>query len=129
VVLSRGMSDVDKKKILRTEMNRYKKLRAQISQTKSKVQPQPKAKPDTAAKPEVVAETQDEPLTLTEPSVQPADALLSEAPVTEPVPPPDPGSASAPSVETLADAVAEIKKYIHAEISALREEIEALRNQ
>ncbi len=129
VVLSRGMSDADKKKILRIEMNRYKKLRAQIAQSKSEVQPKPKAKPDIDAEPEVVAETQDEPLTLTEPSVQSADAVLSEALVKEPVQEPDLGSARTPSLETLADAVAEIKKYIHDEISALKEEIKALRNQ
>ena len=32
-----------------------------------------------------------------------------------------------PSVESLAEAVEEIKKYIHDEISALKKEIEALR--
>jgi hypothetical protein len=34
-----------------------------------------------------------------------------------------------PSVETLAEAVDEIKKYLHDEISALKKEIKALLNQ
>ena len=129
VVLSRDLPEVAKKKILRIEMTRYKKLRAQISQSKSEVQPKPQVKPDTAARPEVTTETQDEPLTLTEPSVHPAEAAISEAPVLEPAPQPDVEPSLTPSVESLADAVAEIKKYIHDEISALREEIAALRNQ
>ena len=129
VVLSRDMSEMDKKKILRIEMNRYKKLRTQISQSKAEVQPKPKAKPVTAAAPEVATEIQEEPLTLTEPSDQPAEAALSEEPVADTVQQPDAVPAHKSSVETLAEAVAEIKKYIHDEISALREEIEALRNQ
>lgn len=129
VVLSRDMPEAAKKKILRIEMNRYKKLRAQISQGKSEVQPKPKAKPVAAAPPEVATEVQDEPLTLTEPSVQPAETVLSEEPVIDPTQQPDTVFAHTPSVETLAEAVAEIKKYIHDEISALRREIEALRNQ
>ena len=129
VVLSRNMPEVDKKKILRIEMNRYKKLRIQISQSKSEVQPAPQAKPDKAVEPEVATETPEEPLTLTEPSVQPAEAVLSEAPATDTTQRPDAVPTHKPSVETLAEAVAEIKKYIHDEISVLREEIEALRKQ
>jgi hypothetical protein len=129
VVLSKDMPEAAKKKILRIEMTRYKKLRAQISQSKSDAQSKPKAKPDTAAEPEVATEAQDEPLTLTEPSVQPAEAVLSEETLIEPAHQPETVSLRTPSVETLADAVAEIKKYLHDEISALRKEIEALRNQ
>lgn len=129
VVLSRDMSEVAKKKILRMEMIRYKKLRAQISQSKSVVQPKPQVEPETTIEPELAPETQDEPLTLTEPSVQPAEVELTEEPVIEPTLQPDAESTHTPTIETLADAVAELKKYIHVEISALREEIEALRNQ
>jgi len=42
---------------------------------------------------------------------------------------PDVVSLRKPSLENLADAVDEIKKYIHDEISALKKEINALRNQ
>ena len=129
VVLSREMSEVAKKKILRMEMIRYKKLRAQISQSKSAVQPKPQAEPETTVEPELTPATQDEPLTLTEPSVQPAEVELTEESVIAPTLQPDTESTPTPTVNTLADAVAELKKYIHDEISALREEIEALRNQ
>ena len=129
VVLSRDMSEVAKKKILRKEMVSYKKLRAQISQSKTEVQPKPQAEPEATAEPEITPDSQDEPLNLTEPSVQPAESVLAEEPVIESALKTDVQSSRTPSVESLADAVAEIKKYIHDEISALREEIEALRNQ
>jgi hypothetical protein len=129
VVLSREMPEMAKKKILRAEMIRYKELRAQISQSKSAAQPTPKAKPARAEKPEVVMETGDQPVTLTEPTVQPSEAEISETPVIEPEQEPDVVTLREPSIETLAEAVADIKKYIHDEISALKKEIKALRNQ
>jgi hypothetical protein len=129
VVLSREMPEMAKKKILRAEMIRYKELRAQISQSKSAAQPTPKAKPARAEKPEVVMETGDQPVTLTEPTVQPSEAEISETPVIEPEQEPDVVTLREPSIETLAEAVANIKKYIHDEIGALKKEIKALQNQ
>jgi hypothetical protein len=129
VVLSREMPEMAKKKILRAEMIRYKELRAQISQSKSAAQPTPKAKPARAEKPEVVMETGDQPVTLTEPTVQPSEAEISETPVIEPEQEPDVVTLREPSIETLAEAVADIKKYIHDEIGALKKEIKALQNQ
>ena len=129
VVLSREMSEMAKKKILRAEMIRYKELRAQISQSKTAAQPTPTAKPARAEKPEVTMETEDQPVTLTEPSVQPSEAEISQTPVIEPEQEPDVVTLREPSIETLAEAVADIKKYIHDEISALKKEINALRNQ
>ncbi len=89
VVLSREMPDTAKKKILRAEMNRYKELRSQISQGKAAAQPTAKAKPARAVKPEVVQEAEEQPVTLTEPSGQPAEAEISEAPMIEPEPEPE----------------------------------------
>jgi len=129
VVLAREMPETAKKKILRAEMNRYKELRTQISQGKTAAQPKPKAKPARADKPEVVKETEDQPLTLTEPSVQPSETEISGTPVIEPEQEPDVVTLREPSVETLAEAVDNIKKYIHDEISALKKEIQALRNK
>jgi len=129
VVLSREMPETAKKKILRAEMNRYKELRAQISQDKASAQPTTKAKPAKAEKPEVAKETEDQPVTLTEPSVQPYEAEISESPVIDQEQEPDVVSLREPLVETLAEAVDQIKKYIHDEISALKKEIKALRNQ
>jgi DNA-binding protein H-NS len=129
VVLSREMPETEKKKILRAEMNRYKELRTQISKGKTTAQPKPKAKPAQADKPEVVQETADQPVTLTEPSGQPSETEISGTPVIAPEQEPDVVTLREPSVETLAEAVDNIKKYIHDEISALKKEIQALRNQ
>ena len=129
VVLSREMPETAKKKILRAEMNRYKELRTQISQGKTAAHSKPEAKPARADKPEVVKETEDQPVTLTEPSVQPSETEISGTPVIEPEQEPDVVTLREPPVETLAEAVDNIKKYIHDEISALKKEIHALRNQ
>jgi len=54
VVLSKDMAETAKKKILRAEMNRYKELRTQISQSKAGAQR--KAKPAKTDKPEIEEE-------------------------------------------------------------------------
>jgi hypothetical protein len=123
VVLSRDMAETAKKKILWSEMKRYKELRTYISQGKTAAQPKAKAKIE---KPEIVKTTEDQPLTLTEPSVQPSEVEISESPVIDQGPEPDVVTLRQPSVETLAEAVEEIKKYIHDEISVLKKEIKAL---
>jgi len=133
VVLSRDMPEPAKKKILRTEMNRYKELRTQISQGKTadkpKARAKARAKAEPAEKPVVEEASQDQPVTLTRPSAKPEEPEVSEAPVTDQVLEPDVVTGDEPSVGSLAAAVEEIKKYIHDEISALKEEIKALREQ
>ena len=129
VVLSREMSEMAKKKILRAEMIRYKELRSQIAQGKTAARPAAKAAPAGAVKQGLAKEIEAQPVTLTEPSGQPAEADISEAPVTEPQPEPEVVTLREPSVETLAEAVDHIKKYIHDEISALKKEIKALQSQ
>lgn len=129
VVLSREMPEIAKKKILRAEMIRYKELRAQISQGKTAAQPTARAKPARAEQPEVAKETEDQPVTLREPYVQPAESDVTAAPVIEPEQEPAVVTLREPSIETLAEAVDHIKKYIHDEISALKKEIKALRGQ
>ncbi len=124
VVLSRDMAETAKKKILRAEMNRYKELRSQISQGKTAAKPKAKAE-----KPDVAKAIEDQPVTLTEPYDQPSEAEISQPPVIHQGSEPDVVILHEPSVETLAQAVAEIKKYIHDQISALKKEIQALRNQ
>jgi hypothetical protein len=110
-------------------MIRYKDLRAQISKGKTAAQPTARAKPARAEQPQVAKETEDKPVTLTEPYVQPAGSDVSETPVIEPEQEPAVVTLTAPSIETLAEAVDHIKKYIHDEISALKKEIKALRDQ
>jgi hypothetical protein len=123
VVLSRDMAETDKKKILWSEMKRYKELRTYISQGKTVAQSKAKAKTE---KPEIVKITEDQPLTLTEPSVKPSEVEISESPVIDQGPETDVVPLRESSVETLAEAVEEIKKYIHDEISVLKKEIKAL---
>ena len=129
VVLSRDMPEVAKKKILRTEMNRYKELRTQISQGKTASKPRAKSQPAVEEKSIAEAAIEEQPVTLTEPSVRSARVDVSEKPVTDYVVEPDVAPGTAPSIATLAAAVEEIKNYIHDEISALKEEIKALRKQ
>ena len=129
VVLSRDMPEPAKKKILRTEMNRYKELRTQISQGKTADKPKAKAKAEPAEKPIFEEGAEDQPVTLTQPSAKPEEPVVSEAPVTDQVLEPDVVTGEEPSIGSLAAAVEEIKKYIHDEISALKEEIKALRDQ
>lgn len=129
VVLSRDMAEIAKKKILRAEMLRYKELRTQISQGKTALKPKAKAKPARAEKRQIAKATEDQPVTLTEPSVPLSEAEISESPGIDQGREPGVVSLYEPSVETLAEAVDVIKKYIHDEISALKKEIKTLRNK
>jgi hypothetical protein len=129
VVLARDMTMTVKKKILQAEMLRYKELRAQIAQVKTAAKPKAKIKPANAEKREIAKVTEDQPVPLTEPSVPLSEAAISESPVIDQGQESDIVSLRQPSVETLAEAVDEIKKYLHDEISALKKEIKALLNQ
>ena len=129
VVLARDMTTTVKKKILQAEMLRYKELRAQIAQVKTAAKPKEKIKPANAEKREIAKVTEDQPVPLTEPSVPLSEAAISESPVIDQGQESDIVSLRQPSVETLAEAVDEIKKYLHDEISALKKEIKALLNQ
>ena len=130
VVLSRDMTEPAKKKILRVEMNRYKDLRAQIAKSKSTAaQRRAKAKPVMTEAP-IIEEKEEEPIiTLAEPSPPPTDVAEDRPPVSHPEPELELEPESVPAVATLAEAVREIKRYIHNEINALKEEIQSLREQ
>jgi hypothetical protein len=129
VVLTRDMPEPTKKKILRSEMNRYKELRTQISRGKTADKPRAKAKTGADQQPAVETAAEDQPVVPTKPSVPQAEPAATDAPVTEQVQEAGIVTGRGPSVETLAAAVEEIKKYIHEEIIALKEEIKALRDQ
>ena len=105
VVLCKDMVETDKKKILSTEMNRYKKLRIQIAQSKT----EKKKHKIKRQEPEVTAP---------ESFFQMPNAGKEEFPNTE--------QNQEPSAEALTNAVKEIKQYIHAEIEALKAEIKSL---
>ena len=129
VVLSRDMAETAKKKILRAEMTRYKELRAQIYQSKTDAQRKAQAKPAKIDKPEIEEKRGEEPITASEPSVQLPEAEAAELPVSDQDQEPDVVTLREPSVETLAEAVEELRKYIHDEIKALKKEIKSLRDR
>jgi hypothetical protein len=138
VVLSRDMAEKDKKKMLRAAMNSYQKLRMQIAARKTSGRRKTKADAsatdrkkspakieveDTAETPvEATAETlEPEPA-----AVQPEDtysAAVEEESTAEESTAMEEGG---PATETLAEAVTEIKAYIHSEIEALKKRIEQL---
>ena len=55
--------------------------------------------------------------------------MIIQRPVSHPEPELELEPESVPAVATLAEAVGEIKRYIHNEINALKEEIQSLREQ
>ena len=105
VVLSKDMVETDKKKILSTEMNRYKKLRIQIAQSKTEKKKHKKKR-------------QESEITAPESFFQTPNAGKEELQNTE--------QRQEPSAEALTKAVEDIKQYIHAEIEALKAEIKSL---
>jgi hypothetical protein len=103
VVLTRDMADSERKKILSAEMNRYKKLKIQIAQSK-------KEKQKTSLKTQQAESFSPE--TFSSKANAGKEGLTDQRPD--------------PSAEMLAEAVEEIKQYVHAEIKALKEEIKSL---
>jgi hypothetical protein len=126
VVLTRDMTEPAKKKILRVAMKRYKELRTRISKGKTAAQPKAKAQPAEAETPGIDAAA-DQPATATGSATQPSDTEIFESTVTDQGQGPGVVALGGPEVATLAEAVEEIKKYIHDQISALTKEINALR--
>jgi hypothetical protein len=143
VVLAKDMAEPAKKKILRTEMNRYKELRAQIAKSKSAAaQRTPKGQPAPANQPEINEKKEEPGTDLPEASKQnavhdsapPASDL--QAPVEPAVVAADddvsdslPGSPHQMELASLTEAVEEIKRFIRTEVAALREEIRSIGNQ
>jgi hypothetical protein len=105
VVLSKDMSDAGKKKILNTEMNRYKKLRTQVAQGKAEKEKQK-------------IKRQEPGVAVPESFFQIPNAAEGELPDTE----------QRPDffAEALNKAVEEIKQHIQTEIKALKAELKSL---
>ena len=102
VVLSKDMADTAKKKILNTEMDRYRKLRFQIAENNAKKKKQ-KIKHSESV------------ISLPEQFFQPPRAGKDASLNAE--------QSQRLFAEALAQAVEEIKQYIHTEIEALKAEI------
>jgi len=103
VVLSQDMSALEKKKILRTEMNKYKQLRKQVSQKKAST----------------VSKRRAEPLQKNETNIS---ALKTQkvGMLSDKVPAPT------KSYDSLAEAIEELKQFIHSELSALKLELKKI---
>lgn len=140
VVLSRDLSENAKKKILRTEMVRYQELRVQIAKSKAAAgKPRKEARPAVSAQPKVKAQKAEPKVVETEPSEQPGAAFQEELILTDEQPQVTADKQAqvtageqaqvTDAVETLAQAVEEIKRYIHVEINALKKEIQNLRTK
>jgi len=105
VVLAKDMIETDKKKILSTEMNRYKKLRIQIAQSK--------------------AEKKKNKIKRQEPGITTPESFF-QTPGTGKEGFSNTEQFQESSTEALSKAVEEIKQYIHTEIEVLKAEIKAL---
>jgi hypothetical protein len=144
VVLNKDMTDSAKKKILRAEMNRYKELRTQIAKNKTAAAQRKKTSKPAIKEAMKIEEIKEAPVVAkAESAEKPADAVdeelilsdqpqvatvntLAEAVEEEIIPSNQPQVAA---VTTLAEAVEEIKRYLHMEISAIKEEIQSLRRK
>jgi hypothetical protein len=116
VVLSEDMAESRKKKLLRTEMDKYKQLRNQVSKKKA-------AK--VIRKEEMSAPKELESLSKAAQqkiAARPERKVAGKAALNR-----QPSDAGAPhSLANLADAVEELKKFIHSELNALKQELRVL---
>ena len=119
VVLSKDMEETEKKKTLRAEINRYNQLRAQIRQGKTEAVSAITKKKKIKKKEEELGVATTEASNVVKEKL--ATAEQSQEPIVV--------NRLQYSDTNLAEAVREIKQYIHAEIKALKEEIKSLRDQ
>ena len=103
VVLSQDMSELEKKKILRTEMNKYKQLRKQVSKKKATAANKRQAKPPKKDETDISAS-----------KTRKVDMPSEKVPAT------------AKSYDSLAEAIEELKQFIHSELSTLRLELKKI---
>jgi hypothetical protein len=116
VVLSEDMTEPEKKKLLGTEMNKYKQLRDQVS----------KKKAAKVGRKEVISAPKEAVYRARAPKKKEAarpDNKVSEK-VAKKSLSPTPGAPQ--SHADLADAVEELKKFIHSELNALKQELRIL---
>jgi hypothetical protein len=112
IVLTQGLAESEKIKILRAEMDKYRQLRTQVSKKKAAQVRKGKAEPLHPDKPYQSARKQ-----------QPTDMRVDRTSATAPAKKPTPDSAAVKPQATLAEAVEELKQFIHAELNTLRQEL------
>ncbi len=119
VVLNEDMQEIEKKKILRAEMNKYKVLREQISQDKATKKKKKPAKAVEPAKPKKKAAS---------PQLEVAATPVAEEATGEPAQAvQQPATDDNAFAEQIAHAVEDIKRFIQAELKMLREELNLTR--
>ena len=116
VVKSPKMTVAEKKNLLRTEMNKYKQLRNQVSKKKeAKVSPKKIISAPKELESLIKAPRQKE-------AVRPIRKVSEKAASKSRVP----DSGTLQSIANLAEAVEELKKFIHSELNALKRELRIL---
>jgi hypothetical protein len=116
VVRSANMTVAEKKKLLRTEMNKYKQLRNQVS----------KKKAAKVVRKEIISAPKELESLIKAPRQK--EAARSGRKVTEKAASKsrEPVSDALQSIANLAEAVEELKKFIHSELKALKQELRIL---
>jgi hypothetical protein len=112
IVSTEGLAESEKIKILRIEMDKYKQLRTQVSKKKAADVRKGKARPIRVDEPYERARKK-----------QPADIRADRTSTIAAEKKRVPDSAAASPNATLAEAVEELKQFIHSELSALRQEL------
>ena len=116
VVLSEDMAGSEKKKLLRTEMNKYKQLRDQVSKKKAAKVIRKEAMSAPKELESLIKAPQQKK------AARPGSQVSGKAAMKN-----QPSDPSAPqSLANLADAVEELKKFIHSELNALKQELRVL---
>ena len=108
VILTEDISEADKKNLLRAEMQKYKQLRSKVSKKKAaktgRKEVQRAASPEPQAKEAVSSEQ----APIAAPTDEAGEVVVAITP------------------ESLAEAIKELKQYIHSELNALKLELEKL---
>ena len=107
IILTENMTAANKKNLLRAEMQKYKQLRNKVSQKKAAIAGR-KVVPAATKAEKTATLTMDQ-------KVERRDKV--NAP---------PADAGAPSAESLAEAVRELKQFIHSELNVLKQELKKL---
>ncbi|MBW2515972.1 MAG: hypothetical protein JRE88_04250 [Deltaproteobacteria bacterium] len=107
VILTEKMTEADKKNLLRAEMQKYKQLRNKVSQKKAATAGR-KVVPAAARADQTATVAMDQ-------KVERQDNVKAPS-----------GDAGAPSAASLAEAVKELKQFIHSELNALKQELKKL---
>jgi hypothetical protein len=115
IVLTKGLAESEKIKILRMEMDKYKQLRTQVSKKKAAEVRKEKAKPLRQDEP-------DQSTRKKQPTDLRPDRALRIAAENKRIP----DATAAKPHATLVEAVEELKQFIHSELSALRQELKRI---